>query len=89
MILGIDFGDSRTGFAASDALGLTASTVETFKEKNMKIRELATYCKSIDIDCDRCEHKDACKQMQSFLEDQSPYGLVKFVDENKDTEKWW
>lgn len=36
MILGIDFGDSRTGFAASDALGLTASTVETFKEKNMK-----------------------------------------------------
>lgn len=36
MILGIDFGDSRTGFAASDALELTASTVETFKEKNMK-----------------------------------------------------
>ena len=36
MILGIDFGDSRTGFASSDALGLTASTVETFKEKNMK-----------------------------------------------------
>ncbi len=36
MILGIDFGDSRTGFAISDALGLTASTYETFKEKNMK-----------------------------------------------------
>ena len=36
MILGIDFGDSRTGFASSDALGLIASTVETFKEKNMK-----------------------------------------------------
>ncbi len=36
MILGIDFGDSRTGFAISDSLELTASTVETFKEKNMK-----------------------------------------------------
>lgn len=36
MILGIDFGDSRTGFASSDALGLIASTIETFKEKNMK-----------------------------------------------------
>ena len=36
MILGIDFGDSRTGFASSDALGLIASTVETYKEKNMK-----------------------------------------------------
>lgn len=36
MILGIDFGDSRTGFASSDALGLLASPVETFKEKNMK-----------------------------------------------------
>ena len=36
MILGIDFGDSRTGFASSDALGLIASTVETFKERNMK-----------------------------------------------------
>ncbi len=36
MILGIDFGDSRTGFAVSDALGLIASSYETFKEKNMK-----------------------------------------------------
>ena len=36
MILGIDFGDSRTGFAASDPLGLTASTVETFKEKSIQ-----------------------------------------------------
>ena len=36
MILGIDFGDSRTGFAISDSLGLIAKTVETYKEKNMK-----------------------------------------------------
>lgn len=34
MILGIDFGDSRTGFASSDSLSLIASTIETFKEKN-------------------------------------------------------
>ncbi len=36
MVLGIDFGDSRTGFAASDKLEFLASTLETFKEKNMK-----------------------------------------------------
>lgn len=36
MVLGIDFGDSRTGFAISDSLEMMASTVETFKEKNMK-----------------------------------------------------
>ncbi len=36
MILGIDFGDSRTGFAVSDKTGLIASSYETLKEKNMK-----------------------------------------------------
>ena len=36
MLLGIDFGDSRTGFATSDPSGLIASTLETYKEKNMK-----------------------------------------------------
>ncbi len=35
MILGVDFGDSRTGFAISDALGFSAHTLETFHEKNM------------------------------------------------------
>lgn len=35
MILGIDFGDSRTGYAVSDALGFSANTHETFHEKNM------------------------------------------------------
>jgi putative Holliday junction resolvase len=36
MVLGVDFGDSRTGFAASDALGFSAHTLETYNEKNMK-----------------------------------------------------
>ena len=35
MILGVDFGDSRTGYAVSDALGFSAHTLETFHEKNM------------------------------------------------------
>lgn len=35
MILGVDFGDSRTGYAVSDALGFSANTLETFYEKNM------------------------------------------------------
>ena len=33
-ILGVDFGDSRTGFAISDSSGLIATTLETFGEKN-------------------------------------------------------
>ncbi len=36
MILGVDFGDSRTGYATSDALGLSAHTLEVYSEKNMK-----------------------------------------------------
>ena len=35
MILGVDFGDSRTGYAVSDATGFLASTLETYSEKNM------------------------------------------------------
>ncbi len=35
MILGVDFGDSRTGYAVSDTLGFSANTLETYHEKNM------------------------------------------------------
>ena len=35
MILGVDFGDSRTGYATSDSLGFAAHTLETYNEKNM------------------------------------------------------
>ena len=35
-ILGVDFGDSRTGYATSDALGFSAHTLEVYHEKNMK-----------------------------------------------------
>ena len=35
MILGVDFGDSRTGYATSDTLGFSAHTLETYAEKNM------------------------------------------------------
>ncbi len=34
-ILGIDFGDSRTGFAISDPLGFGATSLSACKEKNM------------------------------------------------------
>ncbi len=34
-ILGIDFGDSRTGFAISDPLGFGATSLPSCKEKNM------------------------------------------------------
>lgn len=42
MILGIDLGKSRTGFAVSDASGFLARTVETFAEKNiLKVKDRA------------------------------------------------
>lgn len=36
MVLGVDFGDSRTGYALSDPLGMTARTLEVFSEKSMQ-----------------------------------------------------
>ena len=33
-ILGVDFGDSRTGYAISDALGFSANVLEAFKCKS-------------------------------------------------------
>ena len=36
MILGVDFGDSRTGYATSDALGFSANTLEVYSEKNIQ-----------------------------------------------------
>ena len=54
--------------------------------KHMKIRELADYCKSIDINCDKCIHKKKCDNMQNMLEDISPLGIVDMIDENEDVE---
>ncbi len=52
----------------------------------MKIRELADYCKSIELNCDECMHKKKCDNMQNMLEDISPLGIVDMVDENEDIE---
>lgn len=35
-ILGVDFGDSRTGYAISDALGFSANVLEAYKCKSIK-----------------------------------------------------
>ena len=35
-ILGVDFGDSRTGLAVSDAIGFGANVLEAYKSKSMK-----------------------------------------------------
>ena len=44
-ILGIDYGDSRTGFAVSDPLGFGAGTLPACKEKNM--RKVADYAAAL------------------------------------------
>ena len=49
----------------------------------ISLSKLAEYCKSIDIDCDVCDHKTECEKMSSSLEDISPYGLIKKVKEDK------
>ncbi len=35
-ILGVDYGDSRTGYAVSDALGFAANVLDAFKCKGMR-----------------------------------------------------
>ena len=50
----------------------------------MKLSEMSKYCESIKINCDVCQHKGSCNRMTSFLEEQSPYGVVKAVKEDKD-----
>lgn len=40
-ILGVDFGDSRTGFAISDVLGFAANILDAYKSRNM--RSVADY----------------------------------------------
>ena len=44
-ILGIDFGDSRTGFAISDPLGFGVTTLPLLHEKNM--RKTADYAAAL------------------------------------------
>ena len=51
----------------------------------MKIKELAEYCKSIDIDCENCKYHELCNQKLPWrLEDISPYGLVELVESNEE-----
>ena len=48
------------------------------------LQELAEYCKSIDIDCDKCEHKKECEDFQDRIEEISPFGMVEMVDNDVD-----
>jgi len=48
-ILGIDYGDSRTGVAISDAMGWTAQPVETIDMKQGMEQVLARICELIQL----------------------------------------
>ena len=39
-ILGIDYGDARTGISITDALNITAQGLETINNKNKKIQQV-------------------------------------------------
>lgn len=52
MILGVDFGDSRTGYAVSDALGFSANTLEVYAEKNINkvAQHTADLAKNLNVE---------------------------------------
>lgn len=50
------------------------------RNASMKIRELAKYCESIDIDCDICEHKKECEDFNNRMKEISPYGMIEMAD---------
>lgn len=51
-ILGIDFGDSRTGLAVSDAIGFGANVLDAIKCKNMKgvAEQIIAVCREMEIE---------------------------------------
>lgn len=51
-ILGVDFGDSRTGLAVSDAMGFGANVLDAIKCKNMKgvTEQIINVCKELSIE---------------------------------------
>jgi len=50
----------------------------------MKFKDLAKYCRSIDIDCGICEYKDECELFTSAIENASPAIIVEMVEDNKE-----
>lgn len=50
----------------------------------MKVKDLAEYCKSVNINCDICDFKEACRNMSIFLEGLSPIGVIEFVEQNSE-----
>lgn len=52
--------------------------------ESIRIKELAEYCNSINIDCSVCEKKGACMGFEARIEDISPIGLVGLVNGNEE-----
>ena len=50
----------------------------------MKLNDLAKYCETINTNCEKCLYKDNCEKLAYELEDISPFGLLKMVEENID-----
>lgn len=53
MILGVDYGDSRTGYAVTDALGISAHTLEVFSEKSMMKVAEHTACLARELNAEK------------------------------------
>lgn len=50
----------------------------------MKFSELVDYCKSIEVDCTKCEKADCCSYLSSRLENISPIGLMDFIEDDEE-----
>ena len=50
----------------------------------MKFSELVKKCEEVQIDCDKCEAQKECAKFAAHLEDMSPIGIKKLVEEDED-----
>ena len=67
MILGVDLGDSRTGYATSDELNLFASTLETLNEKIVRRNQVETLLPQKEADWNQASANLSSQKEQTRL----------------------
>ena len=50
----------------------------------MRFSDLANYCESIDIDCNKCNKKEECERFTAELDEASPVLIRNLVKEDKE-----
>lgn len=50
----------------------------------MKFSELVKKCEEVQIDCDKCEAQKECAKFAQYIDEMSPIGIKKMVEEDED-----